>query len=250
MLFCNYDLSEERPKGCCSWTFFLIKYLFLWNSAISYFYNFGLDMYIAYSLLTVDLEIYPTADQGGMAYGVFTALSVGWLIYNLYEARTILSQGKICEAYVHQESYRLSTLFSVQKFTLYSKVSKGLKDRWILFLLDSMYQLPQIIFVRIPQFILILFFRQALQAFHISKAGSFIAVFLKLMLLIFELGCRVMVIQLSFPWVMCCLKKDETLYQRANTMIRRHMEALLQGKEVASSSSMSLAVEATPLLRN
>jgi len=247
LLFCNYDLSEEKPKGCWQWTLFLIKYIFMWNTVGTYFYNYGLDMYIAYCLFTADHIVYPNVDQGGVAYGVFSLLSFGWLVYNLLEARSILSQGKICETYVHQESYRLSTLFSIQKITLYSKVSKGLKDHWILFLLDSMYQLPQIIFVRIPQLILIFYFNQPLQAFHISKAGSFIATLLKLVLLVFELGARVAVIQLSFPWVMCCLSKNETLYQRANHMIKKHMEELLEGKEI-DGAKLSVAVESTHLL--
>lgn len=122
----------------------------------------------------------------------------------------------------------------MNKFFLYSKVSKGLKEKWILYLLDSMYpcalfarnrsfftracfvifvtlfryQVPQILFVRLPQMIIIFYFIQALGGFHIRKAKSFISVFLKLVLLCIYDNAHNIFRQISSARAPCALTRS------------------------------------------
>jgi len=211
------------------------KYITMLTVSFNYFLNYALDIQIAYYLILADPELYPIARASGIAYAVFAGVGTAILAYNIYRAVKIIESDDISDAFGHAEAYRWRSIFSYGTFCFFNKLtsSRSCKDKIVLYVRDSIVQLPQLILVKIPEFVLIMHNIDALQLFASSEKKSDIpksqvSANMKFSTLMIELWVRALAIFILFPIVKCCFLKGTNINEYSNFLIESKVNDLVE----------------------
>lgn len=228
--FKDVDVSKFRDTGFCM----LRRYGQMLSVSTNYFLFIALDIQVSYWLFKADPTLYPNAKACGAAYAAFSALNIAWLLYNIYKAYTIINSGDISDAFIHHESYRFLTITNYNIFCFFTQITfnRTCRDKTVLYVFDSLYQIPQIIFIKAPQAAILLTSYQALGLFASTEEGASIpksqpSADLKFGFLMAELGFRVFAVFILWPWVRCCMNK-RSLPEYANYLIESQVNALVK----------------------
>jgi len=204
------------------------------SASTNYFLFIALDAQICYWLFMADETQYPTAKAAGAAYAAFSAVNIAWICYNIYKAYKVVTSDDISDAFIHNESYRFRTITSFDVFCFFTQVTakRSSRDKLVLYVYDSLYQLPQILCVKVPQVVILVYSHQALSAFASTPDGSDIpksqtSAAMKFGLLAAELAARVFAVCILWPWVRCCMHK-RSLPEYANYLIESRINALVK----------------------
>jgi len=226
--FKDVDVSKFRNTTLSG----IRKYITMLSGSTNYFLFIALDVQIIYWLFQADATLYPHAAAGGAGYAAITGLNMIWLGYNFYKAYNIIKSDDISDAFQHSETYRIRTIISYDVFCFFTKLTakRTCRDKVVLFVVDSIYQLPQLIAIKAPQVAIMMYNNDALNVFSNSKNGiptSQTSADMKFSLLLLELGTRMFAICFLFPWVRCCMNRD-SLPQYADYLIESRVNALVK----------------------
>jgi len=226
--FKDVDVSKFRDTRLSN----IRKYIQMLTASSNYFLFIALDVQISYWLLKADPALYPHASASGAAYAAVSGLNIAWLCYNIYKAYTIVKSDDISDAYIHAETYRFKTITSFDVFCFFTKItsSRSCRDKAVLYVYDTLYQLPQIIFVKAPQIAIVLANTDALNVFANADNGipkSQTSAAMKFGLLVLELGCRCFAVFIMWPWLRCCMGR-RSLPEYANYLIESSVNSLVK----------------------
>jgi len=228
--FKDVDLSKFRIMTIAN----VRKYITMVTVSLQYFLNYGVDIHIAYTLLTVDRDLYPKAFPSGIAYAVFAGMGTAILAYSIYRAVQVIQSDDISDAFIQHEAYRFKSILSYDVFCFFNLVTskRSTKDKVVLFVKDTLYQLPQIISVKIPEFILIMNNIDALKMFASQNSNSGIpgsqwSANMKFSVLLLELAGRMFAVFILFPWVKCCMVKQD-INEYADYLIESRINDLVE----------------------
>lgn len=227
--FKDVDVSKFRDTSIKG----IRKYITMLTASMNYFLYIALDVQIAYWLFQADPNLYPNAQASGIAYAVITGLNWAWIGYNVYKAYNIIKSDDISDAFTHSESYRIRNIMSYDVFCFFIKLTakRTCRDKMVLFIADSVKQLPQLIAVKAPQVAIMMVNHDALNVFASSSQGeipkSQASADMKFGLLMMELGARMFAVCILYPWVRCCMNRD-SLPEYANYLIESRVNALVK----------------------
>jgi len=226
--FKDVDVSKFRNTSMSS----IRKYIQMLTASSNYFLFIALDIQIAYWLINADPVLYPTAKNGGIAYAAISALNIAYLCYNIYKGVQIYLSDDISDAFNQHEAYRIRNILSYDVFCFFTQITakRSCRDKVVLYVADTLYQLPQLVSVKAPQLAIMMTYHDALKVFANSENGipeSQTSAAMKFGLLMGELGLRMFAIFILFPWVKCCMRQD-SLAEYANYLIESRVNALVK----------------------
>jgi len=209
------------------------KYVTMLTGTSNYVLFFVLDVFVTYWLLKADPNEFPKARTGGILYGVFSGIGFAYLIFNIGKAVKIIKSDDVSDSFIHTESYRIRCLMSFDVFCFFAKVTaaRKCKDKMVLYVYDSLYQLPQILLVKVPQIVIMTVNNDALKMFSDSKneiPTSQSSANMKFSLLLLELALRAFAVFIMYPWLKCCMMRTSDLPKYANYLIESRINTLVK----------------------
>jgi len=226
--FKDVDASKFRDTSISG----IRKYIQMLIATSNYFLFVALDIQISYWLLQADPTVYTNVRVGGILYAVFSAISIAFLCYNIYRGVQIYQSDDISDAFIQTEAYRMRNILSYDIFCFFTQITakRTRRDKIVLYVSDSLYQMPQIMAVKAPQLAIMMTFHDALKVFANSENGiptSQTSAAMKFGLLMGELALRMFAILILFPYVKCCMKQD-SLAEYANYLVESRVNALVK----------------------
>lgn len=226
--FKDVDVSKFRDTGLCM----IRRYMTMLAASSNYFLFIALDIQVSYWLFQADETKFPQAKAAGAAYAAVSALNIVWICYNIYRAYQIYQSDDISDAFIHPETYRFRTIFHYDVFCFFNLITlnRTCKDKIVLYVYDSIRQLPQLICVKLPQIAIMMFANDALSVFANDENGipkSQASADMKFSLLVSELGFRWFAICFLYLWVRCCMGQS-SLPEYANYLIESRVNLLVK----------------------
>jgi len=226
--FKDVDTSKFRDTSMKG----IRQYIQMLTASMNYFLFIALDVQIIFYLFEADPNEYPKAMAGGIAYAILTGISFFYLGYNIYKAYQIIQSDDISDAFLHHEAYRIRNIMSYDVFCFFTQLTKkrSCKDKTVLYVSDSLYQLPQIIAIKAPQMAIMMVNNDVLHVFSDSKNGipkSQTSADMKFAVLVLELWLRAFAVFILYPWIKCCKKQDD-VPQYANYLVESRINNLVK----------------------
>jgi len=226
--FSDVDVSKFRVTKLAN----IRKYITMLMASTNYFLFIALDVQVSYWLFQADPNEFPQAVACGAAYAAVSGLNIAWTFYNIYRAYQIYQSNDISDAFIHPETYRFRTIISYDVFCFFNLVTakRSCKEKIVLWVYDSIRQLPQIVFVKAPQLAIMMFANDALKVFANKDNGippSQASADMKFSLLVAEIWSRFFAVTFMYMWVKCCMGQD-SLPEYANYLVESRINTLVK----------------------